>query len=356
MGRGSTHVDTAFMGLTSSGGVTVACKLPARSSPLHPFSPPTDRHWKAVVALTPNAARPTPAQPTAAVVDAAGSTPSAVVPARFRDRGGARPGGRWTKAGAGGEDAQASTRLHSSRLRRYGMRQHDRLYIGGEWVAPAGTGTIDVISPHTEEVIGRVPDATPADIDREVAAAREAFDNGPWPRMAPAERAAVLGGLTALLGERMPELSELITEEMGAPITFSQLGQTGQAHAVYSYFTELSIDWEEERAGMLGPVTVRREPVGVVAAIVPWNVPQFIIALKLAPALIAGCTIVIKPAPETPLDGYPLADMLTEAGVPKGVVSIVAAGRETGEHLVRHPGVDKVAFTGSTAAGRPHPR
>jgi aldehyde dehydrogenase (NAD+) len=232
------------------------------------------------------------------------------------------------------------------------MRQHDRLYIGGEWVSPAGTGTIDVISPHTEEVIGRVPEATPADMDRAVAAAREAFDNGPWPRMEPAERKAILARLTAIFAERMGDMSALITEEMGSPITFSQLGQTGQAHAVYTYFSELDIAWEEERAGMLGPVTVRREPVGVVAAIVPWNVPQFIISLKLAPALIAGCTIVIKPAPETPLDAYPLADMLTEAGVPKGVVSIIAAGRETGEHLVRHPGVDKVAFTGSTAAGR----
>jgi aldehyde dehydrogenase (NAD+) len=234
------------------------------------------------------------------------------------------------------------------------MRQHDRLYIGGEWVAPAGTGAIDVVSPHTEEVIGRVPEATPADMDRAVAAAREAFDHGPWPRMAPAERAAVLARLTELYAERLGDLSELITAEMGSPITFSQLGQTGQAHAVYGYFAELGkgFAWEEERAGLMGPVTVRREPVGVVAAIVPWNVPQFIIALKLAPALIAGCTIVIKPAPETPLDGYVLAELLGEAGVPKGVVSVLAAGRETGEHLVRHPGVDKVAFTGSTAAGR----
>ncbi|GAA4638675.1 aldehyde dehydrogenase [Actinoallomurus vinaceus] len=234
------------------------------------------------------------------------------------------------------------------------MREHDRLYIGGELVAPAGTGTIDVVSPHTEEVIGRVPDATPADMDQAVAAAREAFDHGPWPRMAPAERAAVVARLTELYAERLGDLSELITAEMGSPITFSQLGQTGQAHAVYGYFAELGkgFAWEEERAGMFGPVTVRREPVGVVAAIVPWNVPQFIIALKLAPALIAGCTIVIKPAPETPLDGYVLGELLNEAGVPKGVVSIVAAGRETGEHLVRHPDVDKVAFTGSTAAGR----
>jgi aldehyde dehydrogenase (NAD+) len=234
------------------------------------------------------------------------------------------------------------------------MRQHDRLYIGGEWVAPAGTGTIDVVSPHTEEVIGRVPEATPEDVDRAVAAARHAFDHGPWPRMEPAERAAVVGRLAALYGERVNELAELITEEMGSPITFSQLGQTGQAHAVYGYYAELgkTLTSEEERPGMMGPVTVRREPAGVVAAIVPWNVPQFIVALKLAPALVAGCTIVIKPAPETPLDGYPLAEMLNEAGVPRGVVSIVAAGRETGEHLVRHPGVDKVAFTGSTAAGR----
>jgi aldehyde dehydrogenase (NAD+) len=234
------------------------------------------------------------------------------------------------------------------------MREHDRLYIGGEWVAPAGTGTIDVVSPHTEEVIGRVPDATPQDMDRAVAAARDAFDHGPWPRMEPPERAEVLGRLTALYGERSGDLAELITAEMGSPIGFSQFGQVGQAHAVYAYYAELgrTLTAEEERAGMMGPVTVRREPVGVVAAIVPWNVPQFIVALKLAPALIAGCTIVIKPAPETPLDGYPLAEMLDAAGVPKGVVSIVAAGRETGEHLVRHPGVDKVAFTGSTAAGR----
>jgi betaine-aldehyde dehydrogenase len=111
-------------------------------------------------------------------------------------------------------------------------------------------------------------------------------------------------------------------------------------------------DWEETRAGAFGDVIVRHEPVGVVAAVVPWNVPQFVTMSKLAPALLAGCSIVIKPAPETPLDAYVMADALDEAGIPKGVVSIVAAGREVGEHLVRHPDVDKVAFTGSTAAGR----
>jgi aldehyde dehydrogenase (NAD+) len=234
------------------------------------------------------------------------------------------------------------------------MREHDRLYIGGDWAAPAGTGTIDVISPHTEEVMGRVPDGTPADIDRAVAAAREAFDNGPWPRLAPAERADVVARLAALYAERQGDIAELITAEMGSPILFSHLAQAPMPQMMLSYFADLArtFAWEEERAGMLGPVTVRREPVGVVAAIVPWNVPQFVTMSKLAPALVAGCTVVLKPAPETPLDAYLLAELLEQAGVPAGVVNIVPAGRETGEHLVSHPGVDKVAFTGSTAAGR----
>jgi betaine-aldehyde dehydrogenase len=234
------------------------------------------------------------------------------------------------------------------------MLQHDRLFIGGDWVAPAGTATIDVISPHTEEVVGRVPDGTPADMDRAVAAAREAFDNGPWPKMTMAERAAVVGRLAELYAARQGEMAEIITTEMGSPITFSQMAQAPQPLGMLQYFAELGRTYvvEDERPGLFGPVTVRREPVGVVAAVVPWNVPQFVIMTKLAPALVAGCTIVVKPAPETPLDSYPLAEMIVEAGIPDGVVNIVAAGREAGEHLVSHPGVDKVAFTGSTAAGR----
>jgi aldehyde dehydrogenase (NAD+) len=234
------------------------------------------------------------------------------------------------------------------------MRDHDRFYIGGEWVAPAGSATIEVISPHTEEVVGRVPEGTAADIDRAVAAAREAFDHGPWPRMAPEERAAVVGKLADLYAAKLGEFAELITEEMGSPITFSQLAQAPQPQMMLSYFAELgkTFTWEDERPGLFGPVTVRREPVGVVAAIVPWNVPQFTIMTKLPAALVAGCTVVIKPAPETPLDSYLLAELIHEAGLPPGVVNIVPAGREVGEHLVSHPGVDKVAFTGSTAAGR----
>ncbi|GHH70326.1 aldehyde dehydrogenase [Streptosporangium violaceochromogenes] len=234
------------------------------------------------------------------------------------------------------------------------MRRYDTLFIGGDWVAPAGTGTIEVISPHTEEIVGRVPDGTPADMDRAVAAARRAFDHGPWPRMTMAERAAAVGGLAEIYASRQAEMAELITLEMGSPITFSHLAQVPQPLAMLRYYAELGATFpvEEERPGTFGPVTVRREPVGVVAAVVPWNVPQFTIMVKLAPALVAGCTVVVKPAPETPLDAYLLAEVVREAGLPDGVVNIVAAGRETGEHLISHPDVDKVAFTGSTAAGR----
>ncbi|TYB63373.1 aldehyde dehydrogenase [Nonomuraea sp. PA05] len=234
------------------------------------------------------------------------------------------------------------------------MRQHDKLFIGGEWVAPAGTGTIDVISPHTEEIVGRVPDGTAEDMERAVAAAREAFDHGPWPRMTFAERAEVIGRLAAIYNERQGEMAQLITEEMGSPITFSNLAQAPQPLGMLQYYAELGKTFvqEEQRPGLFGPITVRREPVGVVAAVVPWNVPQFVTMTKVAPALLAGCTIVLKPAPETPLDAYLLAEWAAEAGVPAGVLNIVVAGREVGEHLVSHKGVDKVAFTGSTAAGR----
>ncbi|MEV4677990.1 MULTISPECIES: aldehyde dehydrogenase [Actinomadura] len=234
------------------------------------------------------------------------------------------------------------------------MREHDRLFIGGEWAAPAGTATIDVISPHTEEVIGRVPEGTEGDIDAAVAAARRAFDEGPWPRMTPAERAEIVGRLSAIYAERQQQMADLCTAQMGSPIMFSVFGQAAIPQMVLQYYVDLAAayTWEEERQGMLGPVTVTQEPVGVVAAIVPWNVPQFTLMLKLAPALIAGCTVVAKPSPETPLDSYLLAEWIKEAGIPDGVVNFVPAGREVGAYLVAHPDVDKVSFTGSTAAGR----
>jgi len=235
------------------------------------------------------------------------------------------------------------------------MREHQRLFIGGEWVEPAGTGTIDVISPHSEELVGRVPEGTPADIDRAVAAARDAFDNGEWPRLSPEERIAAVQKFSEVYAAHIPDMAAVITEEMGSPITFSNLAQSPAPWMMLNTFLQIAAEypWEERRQGVLGSdVIVRREPAGVVGAIVPWNVPQFVIMSKLAPALIAGCTIVVKPSPETPLDAFLMADLLDEAGIPKGVVSVIPAGREVGEHLVRHPGVDKIAFTGSTAAGR----
>jgi len=234
------------------------------------------------------------------------------------------------------------------------MQTHDKLFIGGDWIAPSSDATIDVVSPHTEAVIARVPEGREADMDRAVAAARAAFDAGPWPRLPAAERADAMARLLAALQERSTEMATTITDEMGSPMAFSNLGQVMASNMVLDYFIRLAREFpfEDVREGMLGPTLVRREPVGVVAAIVPWNVPQFTIMLKLGPALAAGATMVVKPAPETPLDCVLLADAIRDAQLPTGVVNIVAAGREVGEYLVRHPGVDKVGFTGSTAAGR----
>src|SRR3954470_6680345 len=237
------------------------------------------------------------------------------------------------------------------------MTDHDRdaFFIDGGWAAPTGTDVLEVVSPHTEEVVARVPEGSIGDIDAAVAAARRAFDHGPWPGMSPQERIDVVQAFSGLYAGKLTEMADLITLEMGSPSSFSNLAQSPAPWMQIEAFLDIAREfpWEEERPGVLGgPVVVRREPVGVVAAIPPWNVPQFTIMSKLVPALLAGCTIVVKPAPETPLDTYLMAELLQEAGVPAGVVNIVAAGREVGEHLVSHPGVDKVAFTGSTAAGR----
>ena len=166
------------------------------------------------------------------------------------------------------------------------MQVHEKLFIGGEWVAPAGTDVIEVISPHTEEVVGRVPDGTNADIDRAVAAARKAFDEGEWPRLAPEERIAAVQRFSDLYAARMMDMAAIITEEMGSPISFSQLAQSPAPWMMLNAFIAeaAKYPWEEERVGVLGsPVIVRSEGVGVVGAIVPWNVPQFVTMSKLAP-------------------------------------------------------------------------
>jgi acyl-CoA reductase-like NAD-dependent aldehyde dehydrogenase len=230
-----------------------------------------------------------------------------------------------------------------------------QVYIGGAWSEPTGGEVITVISPHTEEPVATVAAAGPGDVDRAVAAARAAYDDGLWPRLDPTERIAVVRRIAELYGARRKEMAQLITTEMGAPISFSKFAQATLPVVLLNTFADIAsaTTWQETRAGAFGEdVIVRKQPVGVVAAIVPWNMPQFLVVGKLAPALLAGCPIVIKPAPETPLDSLLLAELLDEAGLPPGVVSILPGGRDVGEALVGHPGVDKVAFTGSTAVGR----
>ncbi|MEU7498456.1 aldehyde dehydrogenase [Streptomyces griseofuscus] len=235
-----------------------------------------------------------------------------------------------------------------------GLVEHGQLYIGGELTEPLGEDVIEVISPHTEEVIGRVPHASRADVDRAVAAARRAFDEGPWPRMTPEERIGAVTRIKDGIAARHEEIARVISAENGSPYSWSVLAQALGAMMVWDSAICVAREYvyEERRDGALGPLLVRREPVGVVAAVVPWNVPQFVAAAKLAPALLTGCTVVLKPSPESPLDAYLLGEIARAAGLPEGVLSILPADREVSEYLVGHPGLDKVSFTGSVAAGR----
>lgn len=231
----------------------------------------------------------------------------------------------------------------------------DRLFIGGTWVVPDTDAHIEVTSPSTETPVGRVAAAAPADVDAAVAAARTAFDDGPWPRLDPGERIAAVRRLATVYGERRTEMAEFITTELGAPIGFARRAQVALPWSMITAFCDLAetYPWQEVRPGRYGSdVHVHREPVGVAAAVVPWNMPQFLIITKLVPALLAGCSVIVKPAPETPFDALLLADLLAEADLPPGVVSVLPGGRELSEYLVKHPGLDKVSFTGSTDAGR----
>jgi len=232
---------------------------------------------------------------------------------------------------------------------------HTRLYTNGDWLDPLGDATIDVVSPYTEQIVGRVPDGTPADIERAVAAARAAFDTGPWPRLPVADRAAVLDRAADLLERRAAEVGALIIAEMGSPASFVATGQVPVPIAFLRAAAALGREFPfEERldGGDGGSTLVLQEPVGVVGCIVPSNFPLLLAAAQIAPAIVAGCCVVLKPAPESPLDTYVLAEVLQEAGLPPGVVNIVPGGSVAGTRLVRHPDVDKVAYTGSAAVGR----
>ena len=234
------------------------------------------------------------------------------------------------------------------------MRQ-DELFIGGSWQSSLTAQRIEVISPHTEKPVASVSAAAPGDVDLAVAAARAAFDSGPWSRIDVAERIDVIRRLGEIYGERRTEMADLITAEIGAPTSFAQRAQVALPWSMITAFCDLAqtYPWAETRPGRYGAdIRVLREPVGVVGAIVPWNMPQFLVVTKLIPALLAGCSVVLKPSPESPLNAILLAEIIAESDVPPGVVSVLPGDSAAGEHLVRHPGVDKVSFTGSTAAGR----
>jgi acyl-CoA reductase-like NAD-dependent aldehyde dehydrogenase len=235
------------------------------------------------------------------------------------------------------------------------FQERDSLYVDGTWTRPHSTTTITARSASTEEEIGRVPEADEADIDAAVDAARRAFGKPDgWPQWAPAERRDVLYRFADELEKRAEQTANLVSSQNGMPIQVARQFEGGFPAFAMRYYGDLVRQGlEEERAGLFGGRTlVLREPVGVAAAIVPWNFPQGLTASKIAPALAAGCTVVLKPAPETVLDAFVLAEAAMAAGLPAGVLNIVPAGREVGEYLVTHPGVDKVSFTGSTAAGR----
>lgn len=234
------------------------------------------------------------------------------------------------------------------------MANFTQNFIGGKRVDPLGPNLISVYSPYDGSFTGATPEATTADVDLAINVARKAFDNGPWSRMAPAERQAILTRFSALHAARADEFARLITSENGSPIFFTNMVQGGIAAQNAAYLKAAAgYPWEVRQAAFPRGETVwRREAIGVVAAIIPWNAPHQSALVKLFPALLAGNSVVLKLAPETALDGQFLGELFTEAGVPAGVLSILAAGREVSEYLVAHPGVDKIAFTGSTAAGR----
>ena len=234
------------------------------------------------------------------------------------------------------------------------IKAPQKFFINGQWQQPLGSGRLPVISPVTEETLIEFCEASPKDVDVAVAAAREAFDNGPWPRMSAAERGAALIKVAQNLRERQGEIAQAWTTQVGAAISFTRY-VAGQSADLFEYYGKLIQDYkfvDERTRDNGGLVRVVKEPVGVVAAVTPWNAPLVLLSYKVSAALAAGCTMVSKPSPETPMDAYILAECIEAAGLPPGVFNVIPAGRETGDYLIRHAGIDKISFTGSTAAGR----
>ncbi|MBP2839309.1 aldehyde dehydrogenase [Pseudomonas sp. PNP] len=239
--------------------------------------------------------------------------------------------------------------------RSISLKHPDRLFIGGRWVEPSTQETFAVIDCSTEDVVAKVAKASTPDMHRAIAAAREAFDHGPWPRLTPQERAVWLEKLAERLEAMNDEFARIWSIETGIVYKVAQpriglfiSGAFRQYAAMASTFS-----FSEEHRSVTGnPAWRVYEPVGVVGQIIPWNGPAGLMAYKTAPALLAGCTMVIKSPPEAPCSAYLLAEICEEIGFPAGVINVLTADRDVSEELVRHPDVDKITFTGSTAAGR----
>ena len=234
---------------------------------------------------------------------------------------------------------------------------YDALFVGGQWVAPSTSRRIEVYSASTEESLGEVAAAEATDVDWAVAAARQAFDDPQgWAHWEPSRRAEVIERFADELVARADGIARAVSSQNGMPIRISRQTEAKVPATLLRYYADLvrHSDIEERRASLVaGTTVVRREPIGVVGAVVPWNFPQTLSFFKLAPALAAGCTVVLKPSSETVLDAMLVAEAAIAAELPPGVLNIVpGSGRGAGAHLVAHPGVDKVAFTGSTGAGR----
>jgi aldehyde dehydrogenase (NAD+) len=237
------------------------------------------------------------------------------------------------------------------------VKQPDCFFINGEWAAPSSASKIDVINCATEELFLSVAEAQEADVNRAVAAAKAAFDRGPWPRMSHAERARYLKAMAREIALRGDDSATIWVSESGVTSGLAQMVSGSVLASIYEYYAGLAetFAFEERRtpwpgAGNVGLIV--REPVGVVAAIIPWNSPSTLIAYKIAPALLAGCTVILKASPEAPGAAYVIAEVCEKIGLPQGVLNILTADRTVSELIVRHPDVDKVTFTGSTAAGK----
>jgi len=228
------------------------------------------------------------------------------------------------------------------------MQTYDKFYINGQWVAPNGKDTIEVIDPSTEEVCGVVPSGNKADVDAAVSAAREAFKT--WSLTTAAERSEYIKKIAEKFTEGAAKIGDLCAKELGTPLQTSIAMHGGLGIGVMSSYIEVPFEMEKEE--QIGNSIVIKEPIGVCGFITPWNFPLHQIVAKLAPALAAGCTVVVKPSSDTPLTAYYLAEILEEVGLPAGVFNLVTGpGRTVGEAMCTHPDVDMVSITGSTEAG-----